>query len=306
MVPFFSRRSILVLLLGLILGSLLGLGYWYVSPVKTEVGWPPVHLEGLNDSELYQSTVTIELMAPGAGYTSVKGLQRLGEYYATKMATSTFLEFLSEAQPAYRYPHTPEELAEMMRVRYDWKNEGPAIEIRVTSTDEGEAFYLASIVPEVFQDYLIEQEGDLYQDTLEKFDSVSAALVEARRELAALTPPQADHVELDLSYVIAEAKVEALERELGSLAKELASLSNGGSMEPEELSYLIIGDPSTPEVVPPDKIRGRNALMMGAVFGVAFAWAGLNFKGLVRRLRPSPYTASRLEEEDEEEIEEQE
>ncbi len=320
MVPFFSRRSILILLLGLIVGGLLGLGYWHISPInaEAEMGWPPIHFNSPPD--LYESTVTLELMPPGSYYRSVKSLQYEGEYYAAKMGTSSFLEFFSHEVEvlAPRYSHTLQELEEMMRVRYEYSSDNPLVSVRMTSPSEGEAFFLAGIAPQVFQDYLTAEERDLqqkeYQYVKARFGSVSADLVEARNELADLATQtgvdglvDADLLELDVAYVMTDARVRALQRELDTLSAQLVSLSTADPVEPEVLGRLIIGDPSAPTLVPPDKIRGRNALIMGAVFGVGFAWVGLNFKGLSRYARPSPATTPRLKEkeEDEEGTEEQ-
>lgn len=317
MVPFFSRRSITVLLLGVIVGALLGLGYWYISPIETKMGWPPISFETLPDQ--YESTTIVEIMPPGAAYMGLKSLQREGEYYAAKMNTTSFLETLSEAEVGHQYYHTPEELAEMLSVRYDYRIDVPAVEIRVTSPDKNEAYYLAGVVPQVFKNYLAAQERDEqleeHQNTVTEFDSVSAALVEARTErdrlatlagvnLSAVGPLGLDHLGLNLDYVIVDAEVRALERVLDNLTAYLVSYSTNGFEEPDVLSRLNIGDPSDPEKVPPDKVRGRNALVMGAVFGLAIAWLGLNSKDLIRRMRPAPATTVRLEEEEEEEPEE--
>lgn len=317
MVPFFSRRSITVLLLGLVVGALLGLGYWHISPIETKVGWPPISFEAPPDQ--YESTVHFEIMPAGAAFYSLKLLQREGEYYAAKMASSSFLEVVCETEQGRQYYHTPEELAEMLRVRYDYSIDVPSVEIRVTSPDENEAYYLAGAMPQIFKDYLATQERDElleeYQDLMEEFDIISDALIEARTErdrlaalagvdLSAAGADGLNHLELNLDYVIANAEIRALERALNDLSAYLVQYSNGDLPEPEVLSRLNIGEPTDATLVPPDRVRGRNALVMGAVFGLAFAWVGLNSKDLIRRMRPAPATTVRLEEEEEEEPEE--
>ncbi|MBE9502499.1 MAG: hypothetical protein IMY87_08745 [Chloroflexi bacterium] len=316
MVPFFSRRSITVLLLGVIVGALLGLGYWYISPIETKMGWPPISFEAPPDQ--YESTMIIEVMPPGADYMYLKSLQREGEYYAAKMSSSSFLKFLSETELGRQYYHTPEELAEMLRPRYEYGSDMPLMTLRVTSSDKNEAYYLAGVVPEVFKDYLAAQERDAqlkeYQNIVAEFDSVGEALVEARTErdrlaalagvdLSAVGPLGLDHLGLNLDYVIADAEVRALERVLDNLTADLVSYSTNGIDELDVLSRLNIGDPSDPTSVPPDKVRGRNALVMGAVFGLAIAWLGLNRKELINRMRPAPATTVRREEEEEDEEE---
>jgi hypothetical protein len=321
MVPFLSRRSITILLLGLIVGALGGLGFWAISPVevKTEMGWPPINFESEPDS--YESTVVVEFTGPGADYYYVKSLQREGEYYAAKMETSSFLEFLSEAVSSGKYAHTPEELGELIRIRYGWNSESPSVEIRATSPDEMEAFYLAGITPEVFKDYLtaleLDEQQRVYQKTVEAFESISAALVEARIERADLAaqagvdllvadPIELEQLQMNLAYVVVDAQVRALEGQLNALSQDLLSLSNGDSPEPEVLSRLVVGEPSDPTSVARDRMRGRNVLMIGALFGVALAWIGVNYKGLKGRISPAPAAIVRLREWEEEEEETEE
>ena len=119
MVPLLSRRSLIVLAVGLIIGAALGLGYWAIDPVVDfQAGWPPVRAS--NSQPVYESTVDIEIVHKGSTYTSVKTIQRVGEYWAAQMNTTPFLEFLSQwlAEHAPQYARTPEELDRIMRARY--------------------------------------------------------------------------------------------------------------------------------------------------------------------------------------------
>ena len=59
--------------------------------------------------------------------------------------------------------------------------------------------------------------------------------------------------------------------------------------------YLVAGNPSMPIPVLPEKMRMRNAIMIGAMAGIALAWVILNFKWLRRKFTMA---------EEEEEIEE--
>lgn len=317
MVPLFSRRSIAVLLLGLIVGALGGLGFWAISPVDIEADWPPVHF--MSGEDLYESTTTMEVFPTGPDYGSLKSLQREGEYYAAKMATSTFLKYLSETLEGHQYYHSAIELDEMLRVRYDYTNEVPAVEIRATAPSQIEAYYLAGTVPDVFKDYLATQEYatylEEYQVVQRMFDSTTSALMEARAELEQLVDEATVYTEgtdgvaevlylgglyLNMDYVVADAEVGALEGLLDYISGELASFDINGLEEPEIINRLVIGDPSESELVPPDRVRGRNALMMGAVLGVVVAWLALNRKDLISRLRPVPATTARVEEDDDE------
>jgi uncharacterized protein (DUF2164 family) len=316
MVPLFSRRSIAVLLLGLIVGALGGVGYWALSPIDIEAGWPPVHF--MSGEDLYESTTTMEVFPSGPDYGSLKSLQREGEYYAAKMATSTFLDYLSETLEGHQYYHSASELDEMLMVRYDYRNEVPAVEIRATAPSKTEASYLAGTVPEVFKDYLATQE---YTSQLEEyhvvqrlFDSTTIALMEARAELEKLVDEATVYIDgtdgvaevvyldglyLNMDYVVADAEVGALEGLLDYISRELASYNINGLEDPEIIDRLVIGDPSDAELVPPDRVRGRNALMMGAVIGVVVAWLALNRRDVINRLRPVPATTARVEDDDE-------
>ena len=317
MVPLFSRLSIAVLLLGLIVGALGGLGYWALSPIDIKADWPPVQF--MSGEDLYESTTTVEVFPSGPDYGSLKSLQREGEYYAAKMATSTFLGYLSETLEGHQYYHSASELDEMLRVRYDYRNEVPSVEIRARAPSKTEASYLAGTVPEVFRDYLAMQEYatslEEYQIIQRMFDTTTSALMEARAELEHLVDDATVYVEgtdgvaevfyldglyLNMDYVVADAEVGALEGLLDYISRELASYNINGLEDPEIIDRLVIGDPSESELVPLDRVRGRNALMMGAVLGVVVAWLALNRKDLISRLRPVPATTARVEEDDDE------
>jgi len=109
-----------------------------------------------------------------------------------------------------------------------------------------------------------------------------------------------DGLYLNMDYVVADAEVGALEGLLDYISRELASYNINGLEDPEIIDRLVIGDPSESELVPLDRVRGRNALMMGAVLGVVVAWLALNRKDLISRLRPVPATTARVEEDDDE------
>jgi hypothetical protein len=245
----------------------------------------------------------------------------------------------------------------MLRIRDDWGADVPAIEVRVTSADAGEALLLASSIEDVSLDYLIAQEvlrrSLDYQQSVAQIEKVQAALLEAERERAALVAGQTTYdITLEPEYMRIQAEITALQLQLGTLAgeaarlvvegdtglnytavldqmtevstalsearKKLASLQARAAVDyfdqriaystvdakvrrlqgqldrlTETLALSEIGivdtsiafrnltGPSIPAEVPPDRIRGRNAVMMGGVFGAGLAWALLNRKWII-------------------------
>jgi hypothetical protein len=383
MIPLLSGLSIVVLALGLVAGSALGLAYWFLSPSISEIQasqLPPVPSFTGPEGGPYQSTVSVQIMSRGDSYT-LKDIQRAAEYYAAKMRSLSFLEFLNQKVHEERpeSPHSPVELGQLLRIRYDYKSDNPAIEIRATSPDDEEVFLLTSIIAEAFEEYLIEEGRNLaledYQSKLNEMESVRAALVDAEKELAALSLVEAAYdlsldeayVALDakvvaleaeleirarelatliaegdtgqdyidaltaierastalsearkersdlqaratmedfenrLVYVNANAKVQRLSRQLDDLAKSLASSSVENTEAPGDFIFRALGQPSLPIYVPPERVKGRNALMMGSLFGVGAAWIALNRRWLGQVLSGSSATAPDEEDEEDEE-----
>jgi len=370
MVPLFSRRSILVLSIGLIVGILGGLGFWYISPLHFQAAWPPVSFRAA--PTLYASTVIIEPVAKGAYYTSTKTYQREAEYWAYKLASSPFYNFLSSqlAKDAPEYSHTPEELALMTKVKVTYGDVMTVVQIKVSGDNKDEASYLADATPYYLQKQLIVEEMETastqYQNTLLNIQDKQAELAKANAELDGLTvdgvTPPTDGVaddsssEADLAvakatvqalnsqlaaltsqlatliagnstgeeyqytksqiemvsialtearanqarieakkqtssisteYTIASSKASGLAKEIDTLARSLSSLPTEATVQNEVQGLFYAHDPTDPAVVPTDKIRGRNAFMMGAVVGLCVAWLGLNFRGLVRQVGSS-------------------
>lgn len=118
----------------------------------------------------------------------------------------------------------------------------------------------------------------------ESFGKTSVALAEAREELKDYENQHAvSTVENDLELRIASAKLASLNDEMGRLTLQLSSIGSGSQGSgPSLADYWVAGYPSSPVAVLPERIRGRDALMMGALFGVGGAWLMLNFKWLTR------------------------
>jgi hypothetical protein len=387
MIPVLSPKSIKVLLIGVIIGSAMGVGYWFVSPALAEMS-ESVNTEEISASQEgpFAAILNVRVTNRGTDYIPIKELQRTGEYYAAKMNSPHFFEFLSEeiAKRAPQYSHTPEELEQTTRIRYNYNTETPDIEIRATSPADDEAFFVTSSVTSIFKDYLLAEQRKIGMDEYERKtrerERTTAALSAAEKELARLTiNNEAYDIRGDPAYVELEAQIVALEDELHSRAARLATLvaeGNSGqdylaakqavektssalskaksdlsileaqatiehleeillysraSAEVERLESeldrlnqsLSIGSPSNTDTlestdalgifslqpvgvpaivpIPPERVRGRNALMMGAIVGIGGAWLLLNRRWLASGMPASPTTGRREEAEDDEE-----
>jgi hypothetical protein len=120
------------------------------------------------------------------------------------------------------------------------------------------------------------------------FEKTSLALAEARVELSNLEDTLfSSAMSGDLDYQVAKAKDYNLNEELSSLTGKLSSLLAYNVSSAEITGYLVSGNPSMPIPVFPEKMKIKNALMLGAIIGVALAWVVLNFKWL-RKILSSP------------------
>ncbi len=381
MASLFTLRSIVILTLGLIVGLLLGLGYWYISPVDANVqaGWPPLRVVGITDSRptLYRSTVDIEMVARGEDFTDAKTLQRQGEYIEGKFVSYSFLQFLSQEveKMAPEYSHTLNDFAAMISSKYLYDNINATVQLRIDSYDVKEAAFLVQFVPQSLHAHLIMEErakwsseyertvaefdsaigalveatakrssmqmavdtierdpayilalakaeglrieldsstgalaaliaegaqGGVFENAVERMSRIAVALAEAREALLALqVKSNAEQMKLGLEYVTSTAEVEALNREVTNLARALVSLSGDEPEGLEMFGLVAVGEPSDPEALSRDRMRGRNALMMGIVLGLGGAWVGLNYKGWLKGMGSSPRDTVDLEEDEE-------
>ena len=251
MVPILSRRSLVILGIGLIVGILLAFGYWLISPAfitpEGETGGDAEGMGllgflGIDTGGPYMSIVSIQLVNPGYEYQPLYIMQQMAEYYAAKHNSLPFFEFLAEEldKRPIEYSYTVDELDDMISTDYDYNSEIPAIRLTIIADTEEEAANLAVLVPQIFVDYLIDEEKDrqeqLYQFTSEEIENVKNNLYEAQLELDTLL---SDEIFSNPSYIALNARVEALQQELNSHISELTIQYLEGSELQEEYDNIL-------------------------------------------------------------------
>ena len=251
MVPILSRRSLVILGIGLIVGILLAFGYWLISPAfitpEGETGGDAEGMGllgflGIDTGGPYMSIVSIQLVNPGYEYQPLYIMQQMAEYYAAKHNSLPFFEFLAEEldKRPIEYSYTVDELDDMISTDYDYNSEIPAIRLTITADTEEEAANLAVLVPQIFVDYLIDEEKDrqeqLYKFTSEEIETVKNNLYLAQLELDTLL---SDEIFSNPSYIALNARVEALQQELNSHISELTIQYLEGSELQEEYDNIL-------------------------------------------------------------------
>jgi hypothetical protein len=250
MVPLLSRRSIIVLVIGLVIGIVGGMCYWFIIP-SLNSGDFVVQEEETSTAMWgeykgpYESTVQIQIVNPGSSYMSLSELRGTAEYYAAKANTFPFLDFLSQEldESAPEYSRTTEELEQMIFIYYYTdENDVPLIELTVIAPTEEETLYLAAFTPHVFMDFLDSEEEKIqaeeYDVLLANIDEIKQTLLEAEQELAYYSLQYVtDNIYNDSTYISLVAKVDALQEELSYQARLLATLIATGD---DSQSYLDI------------------------------------------------------------------
>jgi hypothetical protein len=245
MTPIFSRRSMLVLLLGLIVGLGLGLGYWAFSPasVVIEEAPPPAPSGGFLQSlgigppppiEPWRSEVSIQIVNPGSTFITIGQLANIGVYYAAKTESLPFLQFLSLdlAKSSPLYNHTVAELDSIINTTYDARAEQPTIRLQVTTPTADEASFLAGRIPEVFQAFLIAEENNQRVKTRENIlvsiEDVKKAIIESEREVSILQAQGISSIDKDPTYIALATRVTALQLELERQANIIVIMTYQG------------------------------------------------------------------------------
>ncbi len=242
MVPLFSKKSVMRLAIGLIIGAGLGFAYWALSPTISDA------MESMTSGTLsdmvssegygpYASKVNIQLVNPGSSYLTLKELQQKGEYYAAKANALPFFEFLSQklAEEEGDHSYTVEELDEMLGIKFAWESIPPSVEVKVTAPTRAETLFLADFAPNVFVDYLIAEERKMHQKEHEQIllqiESAKNALFEAEQELRTLSASLTASNGADNSFLLSiDSEIRALEMELERRSSEMAALIAEGKV----------------------------------------------------------------------------
>jgi hypothetical protein len=237
MVPIFSKRTGIVVVIGLIVGLAIALAYWLISPSISSSGATAggsgqgssglLGLLGIEPKGPYDSRIRVQVVSPGSEYIPLQNLQQMGEYYGAKASSLPFLKFLADEltrqMPGYTYD--VDQLSSMITTEYDYSSELPVIKITVTAATEDEAVGLANLIPQDFNKYLTTEEADKrkkqYESTLQEIEAVKSTLYDAQLELNNLTPT--DILEKNQEYVALKAKVDALQKAFDSQATQLVS-----------------------------------------------------------------------------------
>jgi hypothetical protein len=246
MVPLFSWRNIIVIVIGLVLGIFLAFGYWLLSPSIGSSATSSSTTEGNGGASAgllgmlgmepegpYESQIRIQVVSPGSEYIPLRNLQQMGEYYSAKAHSLPFLEYLNqkltEQMPEFTYD--TDNLSQMITTRYDTKSELPIIVVSVVAPTEREAVGLAGLIPEDFRNYLTYEENDQrqkeYDYTIKEINSVKTALYEAQKELNEFQPQAA--LDTNPDYLSLKSKVDTLQQLLDSQAAQLVNQNWGNT-----------------------------------------------------------------------------
>lgn len=131
-------------------------------------------------------------------------------------------------------------------------------------------------------------QSQAYVDAIIAVERTSTALAEVRSELVILEAQHnIDYTEEDLAYQVAQARVDNLNSELADLSIRATTLLTESTEEPNTLDYIAVGTPSAPTASIPDRMRQRDAILLGAILGICGAWVVLNFKWLAKGMPSS-------------------
>lgn len=272
MVPIFSLKTIIVIIIGAIIGLAIALGYWIISPsfsasnmIGDEVdstGGGLAQILGIVPEGPYQSQISVQIVNPGSDYKSLGALQQIGEYYAAKASSLPFLQFLVKdlAGRPTDAEYTIEDLQQMVTTQYNYNSELPSLRITVVTDTVEEASRLAEYLPQAFRRYLISEEQDqsdkTYKETILEIQDVKVALYDAEQELQLFN--QGELAETNFEYAALKAKVTTLEALLADQATNMAQYSSLTNLE-EEYEIFTEG-----LVIIEEKLEGAQAELESA------------------------------------------
>gem|GEM_PF-2184159 len=240
-VPFFSGRSILIILVGIIIGAGLGLAYWIYNPFSSgstvstgTTGPSKLQLIGLPSDVPWKNEVKVQilsLLSPDLIFS--RNMGATAAVYAAKASSLLFMQFLSNslATDAPQYNHTTDELSQMITSKFDDKSTVPTIIIGTTAKSTEETTFLSTYIPTAFKKFLIseavdQQQQDI-QDVSNKIDVVKIEVVQATNDLNVIKQKSGlIDVTNDPNYVALNAKIDALDTQLKS---EATALVTGGA-----------------------------------------------------------------------------
>lgn len=232
--PIFSLRSLLSIFIGLILGTLGGIGYNSLNSGTAELraGWPPIQIVTSADSTIYQTSVQGRIIRGSNNSDFIRNMDAEGQYYTAVMNSLPFFQyFINSTSRQYpQYAFTPEKLTDSVAISYVTLANNPSIiNIKISCPDNQEAYFLAQSIPVIFERYLADQQNSLqteaYQNQLKQIETTRASLIQAGQDLInATTQDKISTIPSSKEYIDLSAKVSSLQDELNARAKQAANL----------------------------------------------------------------------------------
>jgi hypothetical protein len=228
MVPLFSRLSIMVLLIGVILGTGAGVAYWKIN----------------SGSPSFSSSNDIKIVSPpGSTVTSSSTLTNLGQYYTAEVNSLSFYQYLIDGlnKQAPERSYTLSTLSQKLNISYF----AQAITFQVTTGTANETEFLITNVPKYFESYLIAEENKNrqqdQQNIQKSINAVQAELLKAEQDQRTLQSKQAaSDVQNNPTYMTLTARLKALEVELDNQASQLSASIVTGDNVTKQLKYQNI------------------------------------------------------------------
>jgi hypothetical protein len=254
LVPFFCKRSITLMLIGLIIGAGVGFGFWIFSPklsssdVQASASTQPaapsgIEMLGMPSDVPWMSQSRIQVVNPGASYIDLRNLRSTGEYYAAKISSLPFLEYLNQVlkYDAPEYNYTVDELDQMIDISYDYTTEQPTILVSAVTFNAGESAFLSNYVPTVFKEFLITEDinnqEQEYQYLLNRIEQVKLAIIQGENDISVMMD---NSINNNPTYVALQARIAALENQLNDQAVVLASAAISGQDQDIDTQYYNI------------------------------------------------------------------